>query len=70
MKITKRELINWTAEQQKKSWEQPTTFEKRLGTYEHCKEICKKSGYVSGAFDQIWNAAIRQRAIADGCYRG
>lgn len=68
--MNKRACIDYVKEQQKKGWEQPTSFEKRTEVYNHCKEFCKKNGYTGGSFVQIWNAATRQRAIANGSYRG
>ena len=68
--MTKRECIDYVAEQQTKSWEQPTDYDKRTKVYAHCKEVCKRNGYTGGAFENIWLNAIRRRAIANGSYRG
>ena len=68
--MTKRECINYVADQQAKSWEQPTSFAKRTEVYNHCKEVCKNNGYTGGSFVQIWDAATRVNAIANGSYRG
>ena len=68
--MNKRELINYIAEQQELSWDQPTTYEQRSKIYEQCKDICKQNGYIGGTFEQLWNAATRQRATGKGIYRG
>lgn len=68
--MNKRECIVYVAKQQTKCWEQPTTYQERTEIYNYCKDVCKQNGYSGGAFDQIWNAATRLRAIANGVYRG
>ena len=67
--MTKKECISYCAEEQRKAWVEPTSYSKRTESFEHCREICKSNGYTGSAFDQIWKAAVRECAIADGVYR-
>lgn len=68
--MTKRELIKYTAQEQRKNDERHASLAERMATYDECKAISKNNGYGDKVFKrQIWDNAIRENAIANGAYR-
>lgn len=59
--MTMRECISICVQIQRQSWTDPTDYAKRTAAYEEAKRVCRESGYIGGAFEQIWNAATTQR---------
>ena len=66
--MTKRDCINYCVQKMREMWDNRTTFDERTVMYNDCKDVCKANGYTGGAFVGIWNAACREKAIADGVY--
>lgn len=63
--MTKKDCIAYCAQIQRQSWTAPTDYAKRTAAYEEAKRVCRENGYTGGTFEQIWNAAITQRARED-----
>jgi len=58
--MNKLECTKYCEQAIKEMWEKyskPTEYNKRCEVYQHCKQVCKKNGYVNGAFTAIWNKA-------------